>query len=219
MNSQNGKNSFEEMKDMMRQAQTPQTCTVITEENWESLISLLAHQISITGHTSDNDYNRTDDRFGKQSDGEYAKLHREAGFNNGETQQSYESDRIKFQQVSHKTDERTEGRNQENDAGDILTGWENERRFFEQSFYGERAYERYITKTEDIQLGTDSNASLITWSINFMGNFADLLNTNNRRYTRKRYKLSKKSIRKRQAKGQKTSGYEEYDDYDYTMSM
>ena len=52
-----------------------------------------------------------------------------------------------------------------------------------------------------------------------MGNLADLLNTNNRSYRRKRYKLSKKSIQKRLAKGQKTSGYEEYDDYDYTMNM
>lgn len=172
-----------------------------------------------TENTANNDYNRTDDRFDKQSDREYANLHREAGFNNGETQQSYESDRVGFQQVSHKTDERTQGRNQGNNEGNILTGWENERRFFEQSFYGERAYERYITKTENNQLDTDSNASLITWSINFMGNFADLLNTNNRRYTRKRIKLSKKSIQKRQAKGQKTSGYKEYDDYDYTMSM
>ena len=172
-----------------------------------------------TGHTSDDDYNRTDGRFDKQSDREYANLHREARLNNGETQQGYESDRIGFQQVSHKTDQRTEGRNQENDAGDILTGWENERRFFEQSFYGERTHERYAAQAKDNQLGTDSNASLITWSINFMGNFADLLNTNNRSYRRKRIKLSKKSIRKRQAKGQKASGYEEYDDYDYTMSM
>ena len=53
MNSQNGKNSFEDMKDMMRQAQTPQTCAVITEENWESLISLLAHQISIMEQQQD----------------------------------------------------------------------------------------------------------------------------------------------------------------------
>ena len=172
-----------------------------------------------TGHAANDDYNRTDDRFDKQSDGEYANLYREAGFNNGETQQSYESDRIGFQQVSHKTDQRAEGRNKENYAGDILTGWENERRFFEQSFYGERAYERYTAQTKDNQLGTDSNASVITWSINFMGNFADLLSTNNRSYRRKRIKLSKKSIRKRQAKGQKTSGYEEYDDYDYTMNM
>ena len=47
MNSKNGKNSFEDMKDMMRQAQTPQTCAVITEENWKSLIALLARQTSI----------------------------------------------------------------------------------------------------------------------------------------------------------------------------
>lgn len=172
-----------------------------------------------TRHTANDDYNKTDGRIDKQSDREYANLHREAGFNNGEAQQSYESDRIGFQQVSHKTDQRTEGRNQESDAGDILTGWENEREFFQQSFYGERVYERYTAQTKDNQLGTDSNASVITWSINFMGNFADLLSTNNRRYTRKRIKLSKKSILKRQAKGQKTSGYEEYDDYDYTMSM
>lgn len=172
-----------------------------------------------TRHTANDDYNRTDGRFDKQSDREYANLHRETRINNGETQQSYESNRIGFQQVSHKTDERTEGRNQENDEGDILTGWENEREFFQQSFYGERAYERHNAQAKDNQLGADSNASLITWSINFMGNFADLLSTNNRSYRRKKIKLSKKNIRKRQAKGQKTSGYEEYDDYDYTLSM
>ena len=47
MNSQNGKNSFEDMKDMMRQAQTPQTYAMITEENWKRLIALLARQTSI----------------------------------------------------------------------------------------------------------------------------------------------------------------------------
>lgn len=172
-----------------------------------------------TGHTANDDYNRTDDRFDKQSDREYANLPRKTGLNNGETQQSYESDRVGFQQVSHKTDQRTEGRSQENNAGDILTGWENERQFFQQSFYGERTHERYAAQAKDNQLGTDSNASLITWSINFMGNFADLLDTNNRKYTRKRCKLSKKEINKRLARGQKTSGYEEYDDNDYTMSI
>lgn len=47
MNSKNGKNSFEDMKDMMRQTQTPQTYAMITEENWKSLIALLARQTSI----------------------------------------------------------------------------------------------------------------------------------------------------------------------------
>lgn len=189
------------------------------EEPYRSAGTPNIDNATATRHTANDDYNRADGKFDKQSDREYANLHREAGFNNRETQQSYESDRVGFQQVSHKTDQRTEGRNKENDAGNILTGWENERRFFQQSFYGERTYERYTAQAKDNQLGTDSNASLITWSINFMGNFADLLSTNNRSYKRKRIKLSKKSIRKRQTKGQKTSGYEEYDDYDYTMSM
>lgn len=47
MNSQSGKKSFEDMKDLMRQAQTPQTYAMITEENWKSLIALLARQTSI----------------------------------------------------------------------------------------------------------------------------------------------------------------------------
>lgn len=47
MNSQSGKKSFEDMKDIMRQAQTPQTYAMITEENWKSLIALLARQTSI----------------------------------------------------------------------------------------------------------------------------------------------------------------------------
>lgn len=47
MNSQNEKKSFEDMKDMMRQAQTPQTYAMITEENWKSLIALMARQTSI----------------------------------------------------------------------------------------------------------------------------------------------------------------------------
>lgn len=47
MNSKSGKNSFEDMKDMMRQAQTPQTYAMITEENWKSLIALLTRQTSI----------------------------------------------------------------------------------------------------------------------------------------------------------------------------
>ena len=161
-----------------------------------------------TGHTSYNDYNRTDGRDHGKSGNRTSIVHTGVGTSSGE-----------FQYGSDKANERDRGQSQENDEGNILTGWENEREFFQQSFYGERRYERYTAQAKDNQLGTDSNASVITWSINFMGNFADLLNTNNRRYRRKRFKLSKKSIRKRQAKGQKTSGYEEYDDYDYTMNM
>lgn len=161
-----------------------------------------------TRHAANDDYDRTDGRDLGRSGNRTSIIHTGVGTNGG-----------KFQYGSDKPDGNSERSNSEYDERDLLTGWENERRFFEQSFYGERVYERYHAQAKDNQLGTDSNASLITWSINFMGNFADLLSTNNRSYRRKRIKLSKKNIRKRQAKGQKTSGYEEYDDYDYTMSM
>ena len=177
-------------------------------KSYQSAGSADFHSGTAAEHIENNDNHRTDGRDHGKSGNRTSIVHTGVGTSSGE-----------FQYGSDKANERDRGQSQENDEGNILTGWENEREFFQQSFYGERRYERYITKTKDNQLGTDSNASLITWSINFMGNFADLLNTNNRRYTRKRYKLSKKNIRKRQAKGHKTSGYEEYDDYDYTMSM
>ena len=177
-------------------------------KSYKSAGSADFHSGTAAEHIENNDNHRTDGRDHGKSGNRTSIVHTGVGTSSGE-----------FQYGSDKANERDRGQSQENDEGNILTGWENEREFFQQSFYGERRYERYITKTKDNQLGTDSNASLITWSINFMGNFADLLNTNNRRYTRKRYKLSKNSIKKRLAKGQKTSGYEEYDDYDYTMSM
>ncbi len=177
-------------------------------KSYQSAGSADFHSGTAAEHIENNDNHRTDGRDHGKSGNRTSIVHTGVGTSSGE-----------FQYGSDKANERDRGQSQENDEGNILTGWENEREFFQQSFYGERRYERYITKTKDNQLGTDSNASLITWSINFMGNFADLLNTNNRRYRRKRFKLSKKSIRKRQAKGQRTSGYEEYDDNDYTMSM
>lgn len=177
-------------------------------KSYKSAGSADFHSGTAAEHIENNDNHRTDGRDHGKSGNRTSIVHTGVGTSSGE-----------FQYGSDKANERDRGQSQENDEGNILTGWENEREFFQQSFYGERRYERYITKTKDNQLGTDSNASLITWSINFMGNFADLLNTNNRRYRRKRFKLSKKSIRKRQAKGQRTSGYEEYDDNDYTMSM
>ena len=177
-------------------------------KSYQSAGSADFHSGTAAEHIENNDNHRTDGRDHGKSGNRTSIVHTGVGTSSGE-----------FQYGSDKANERDRGQSQENDEGNILTGWENEREFFQQSFYGERRYERYITKTKDNQLGTDSNASVITWSINFMGNFADLLNTNNRRYRRKRFKLSKKSIRKRQAKGQRTSGYEEYDDNDYTMSM
>lgn len=52
-----------------------------------------------------------------------------------------------------------------------------------------------------------------------MGNLANLLRNPNKRFRGKRIKLSRKEIEKRLAHGQKTSGYEEYDDSSFEQSM
>ena len=178
------------------------------EEPYRSAGSADFHTGTAAEHIENDDNHRTDGRDHGRSSSGTSIVHTGVGTSNGE-----------FQYGSDKANERDKGQNQENDERDFLTGWENERRFFEQSFNGERIYERYISQAKDRQLDSDGDADLIPWSIRFMGNFTDLLNTSNRRYRRKRFKLSKKGINKRLAKGQKTSGYEEYDDYDYTMSM
>ena len=121
------------------------------EESYQSAGTSNINNGTATRHTANDDYYRTDGRDYGRTGNSTSAIHRGVETNGGE-----------FQYGSGKTSKRDRGQNQENDEGNILTGWENERRFFEQSFYGERAYERYITKTKDNQLGTDSNASLIT---------------------------------------------------------
>ena len=178
------------------------------EESYRSAGSSDFHTGTTAEHFKNNDNHGTDGRDHGRSSSGTSIVHTGVGRNSGE-----------FQYGSDKANERDRGQSQENDEGNILTGWENERRFFEQSFNGERIYERYVSTAKDRQLDSDSDADLIPRSIRFMGNFTDLLNTSSRRYRRKRFKLSKKEINKRLAKGQKTSGYEEYEDDDYTMSM
>lgn len=178
------------------------------EESYRSADSSDFHTGTTAEHIENDDNHRTDGRDHGRSGNGTSVIHTEPVRSGGELQ--YGSD---------KPDGKSERSNSEYDERDILTGWENERRFFEQSFNGKGIYERYVSQAKDRQLDSDSHADLIPWSIRFMGNFADLLNTSNQRYRRKRFKLSKKNIRKRLAKGQRTSGYEEYDSNDYTMSM
>ena len=178
------------------------------EESDRSAGSADLHSRTTAEHIENDDNDRTDGRDHGRSGNRTSIIHTGVGTNGG-----------KFQYGSDNPDGNSERSNSEYDERDLLTGWENERRFFEQSFNREKIYERYVSQAKDRQLDTDGDADLIPWSIRFMGNFADLLNTSNRRYRRKRFKLSKKGINKRLARGQKTSGYEEYDDNDYTMSM
>ena len=93
------------------------------------------------------------------------------------------------------------------------TGWEDAREYA----FGRKTDERSAERTEgemdsDILWNDDRNPSVLPDSFYFVGNLFKLIN-NQTKYHRKRIKLSQKEIEKRLAHGQKTDGYEEYEDY------
>lgn len=93
------------------------------------------------------------------------------------------------------------------------TGWEYEREYA----FGRKTDERSVERTEeemdsDILWNDDRSSSALPDSFYFVGNLFKLIN-NQTKYHRKRIKLSQKEIEKRLAHGQKTNGYEEYENY------
>ena len=93
------------------------------------------------------------------------------------------------------------------------TNWVRER----EHAFGIRSEEEFVERTEekmdsDILWNDDRNSSTLPDSFYFVGNLFKLIN-NQTKYHRKRIKLSQKEIEKRLAHGQKTDGYEEYEDY------
>ena len=97
------------------------------------------------------------------------------------------------------------------------TGWEDAREYA----FGRKTDERPVERTEremdsDILWDDDRNPSVLPNSFYFVGNLFKMID-NQTRYHRKRIKLSQKEIEKRLAHGQKTDGYEEYEDYTQTM--
>lgn len=166
-----------------------------------------------------NDNNRANGNFAEQSDRkiESDTIRSTKHINKFSGCDADNSDR--FSDECSEPSGQTGGQSKGNNIGDILTGWENEREFFKQSYRTEENYERYIPQAQDRHLDTDNNATTITGSIRFMGNLANLISTGNRRFRGKKVRLSQKEIEKRLAHGQKTSGYEEYVDNDFQQSM
>ncbi len=93
------------------------------------------------------------------------------------------------------------------------TGWEDEREYA----FGRKSDEQSIESAEkemdsDILWNDDRNSSVLSDSFYFVGNLFKMID-NQTKYHRKRIKLSQKEIEKRLAQGQKSDGYEEYEDY------
>lgn len=96
------------------------------------------------------------------------------------------------------------------------TGWEDAREYA----FGYRTDGQFTESVEevdsDILWNDDRSSSVLPDSFYFVGNLFKMID-NQTRYHRKRIKLSQKEIEKRLAHGQKTDGYEEYEDYTQTM--
>ncbi len=109
-----------------------------------------------------------------------------------------------------KYDSETTERSGNDDDG---TNWIREREYA----FGYRTDEQFTESAEeemdsDILWNDDRSSSVFPDSFYFVGNLFKIIN-NQTRYHRKRIKLSQKEIEKRLAHGQKTDGYEEYEDY------
>ena len=102
----------------------------------------------------------------------------------------------------------------ENDTN--RTGWEDAREYA----FGRKRDEQSVGQTEemdsDILRNDDRSSGVLPNSFYFVGNLFKMID-NQTRYHKKRVKLSQKEIEKRLAHGQKTDGYEEYEDYTQTM--
>lgn len=93
------------------------------------------------------------------------------------------------------------------------TGWEDAREYA----FGRKTDKGLAEESEkemdsDIFWNNDRSSSLLSDSFYFAGNLFKMID-NQTRYHRKRIKLSQKEIEKRLAHGQKSDGYEEYEDY------
>ncbi len=166
-----------------------------------------------------NNNNRTNGSFDKQSDRKAEQYADGIGKHIDKLSGCDADDSNRFSYECSEPSGQVGGQSRKNDVGNIKTGWEYEREFFKQSFRTERNYERYISQTQDKQLATDSSSNLISGSIRFMGDLANLITNSNRRFRGKRIKLSRKEIEKRLAHGQKTSGYEEYGNNNFEQLM
>ncbi len=93
------------------------------------------------------------------------------------------------------------------------TGWEDEREYA----FGRKTDKQSIESTEeemdsDILWNDDRDSNILSDSFYFAGDLFKMID-NQTHYHRKRIKLSQKEIEKRLAHGQKSDGYEEYEDY------
>lgn len=131
----------------------------------------------------------------------------------GVNQSLFSTDHSSTEKENFRTGEYNNESVGESANGNIETGWEDAREYA----FGYRTDEQFTESVEeemdsDIFWNDDRSSSVLPDSFYFIGNLFKMID-NQTRYHRKRIKLSQKEIEKRLAHGQKTDGYEEYEDY------
>lgn len=168
-----------------------------------------------TGFTGDN----RGERLLESTDKSEQKSESTVEFDNTESSRR-RNDKTVFSTDYYSTEKENDGarkydseRIEESGNNTDRTGWEDERKYA----FGYRADEGFTERTEekmvsDILWNNDRSSTALSDTLNFAGNLFKMIN-NQTRYHRKRIKLSQKEIEKKLAHGQKSNGYEEYEDY------
>lgn len=128
-------------------------------------------------------------------------------------QSLFSTDNFSAEKENDGTREYDSERTEESGNNTDRTGWEDEREYA----FGRKTDEQPIESAEkemdsDILWNDDRGSGVLSDSFYFVGNLFKMID-NQTKYHRKRIKLSQKEIEKRLAHGQKTDGYEEYEDY------
>lgn len=172
-----------------------------------------------TGIAGDN----CGERLLESTDKSEQKSESTVGFDNTESSRR-RNDKTVFSTDYSSTEKEDDGTRElnsepaEESGNDInRTGWEDEREYA----FGYRTDEQFTESVEeemdsDILWNDNRSSSVLSNTLYFAGNLFEMID-NQTRYHRKRIKLSQKEIEKRLAHGQKTEGYEEYEDYTQTM--
>ncbi|MFR5876516.1 MAG: relaxase/mobilization nuclease domain-containing protein [Eubacterium sp.] len=135
----------------------------------------------------------------------------------GYSQSLFSTDYSSTEKEDDRTGEYNSERTEESGNNTDRTGWEDEREYA----FGRKTDEGFAegSKEEmdtDILWNDDRSSNILSDTLYFAGNLFKMID-NQTRCHRKRIKLSQKEIEKRLAQGQKSDGYEEYEDYTQTM--
>ena len=167
---------------------------------------------SYTGNNCGERLLESTDRFEQKSESA-VEYNRTESSERGNNQSLFSTDYSSIEKENDRTGRYNSETAEESGNNSDRTGWEYEREYA----FGYRTDEEFTERSEeemdsDILWNNNRHSSVLSDTLYFAGDLFKMID-NQTRYHRKRIKLSQKEIEKRLAHGQKSDGYEEYEDY------